>query len=435
MIYLQNARLVDPATRTDGIRDILIADGKIVKIGEELYWDAPLIARAKGEKLYTIDCTGLAVAPGLVDVHVHLREPGFTYKEDIESAAAAAAAGGYTAIIGMANTNPVIDCEKTILYVLKKGRSCPIRVMTCATITKGMEGKELVDMKYLKECGAVGYTDDGRPLLDPEMAKEAMRKARNLKMVLSFHEEDPKYIKDNGINHGEVAKRLGLRGSESKAEYTMIERDCRFAKETGATVNIQHISTKEGVEFVRKAKKSGARVYAEATPHHFSLTEEAVLKYGTNAKMNPPLRTEKDRLAIIEGLKDGTIEIIATDHAPHSKEEKAREYKDAPSGIIGLETALSLGIMNLVEPGHLTLLQLISKMSYEPSRLYNLDIGMLKEDAPADIVIFDPKAEWNYTSSRSKSENTPWLGQRLQGKVLLTICSGRIVYDARKDGK
>lgn len=435
MIILKNARFIDPASRTDEIRDILVAEGKIIRMGEELGLDASMIASAKGERLHVVDCRGLVAAPGLVDVHVHLREPGFTYKEDIESAAAAAAAGGFTSIIGMANTNPPIDSEEGILYVLKRGRKCPIRIRTCATITRGMQGQELVDMKYLRECGAAGFTDDGKPILNADLAREAMRIARGLKTVLSFHEEDPRYIRENGINHGEVSERLGLYGSEARAEYSMIERDCKLARETGATVNIQHISTKEGVELVRKAKKLGAKVFAEAAPHHFALTQEAVLQYGTNAKMNPPLRTEQDRLAIIEGLKDGTIEIIATDHAPHSKEEKEREYDQAPSGIIGLETALSLGIMHLVEPGHLTLSQLIARMSYHPAKLYNLDAGVLKEDALADIVVFDPAMEWEYSESRSKSNNTPWLGSRLRGRVLLTICAGRVVHDIREECK
>ena len=226
----------------------------------------------------------------------------------------------------------------------------------------------------------------------------------------------------------EVAKKMGLTGADRLAESSMVERDCKLAKDTGAAIVIQHISAKESVEFVRKAKKSGARVYAEATPHHFSLTEEAVLQYKTLAKMNPPLREEADRLAIIEGLQDGTIDVIATDHAPHSKEEKDREFVKAPSGIIGLETALSLGIMNLVQPGYLSLSQLVARMSTEPAKIYDLDAGTLKEDAPADIVLFDPKKEWTYDRSYSKSSNSPWLHQKLRGKVVMTICGGRIVY-------
>lgn len=431
MIMLKGARVIDPATRVDDILDILVSERKIIKIGKDLAWDAPLIARAKGERLEVIDCDGLIAAPGLVDVHVHLREPGLTYKEDIASGARAAAAGGFTTIIAMANTKPAVDNEETLLEVLKQGRKACIKVKSCATITKGMMGEELVDLKGLKDSGAAGFTDDGMPLMDENMAREAMRIARGLKMVLSFHEEDARYVKESGVNHGAVAEKLGLYGAESKAEYLMVERDCKLAGETGATICIQHISTKEAVEAVRRAKKKGIRVFAEAAPHHFTLTEEAVLKYGTLAKMNPPLRTEADRLAIIEGLKDGTIELIATDHAPHSKEEKAREYVNAPSGIIGLETSLALGIMSLVDRGHLSIAQLISKMSYEPAKLYNLEAGILKEDMPADIVVFDMNREWIFDRTESKSNNSPWFGKKMKGQVVLTICEGDIVYDRR----
>lgn len=431
MIMLKGARVIDPATRVDDILDILVSERKIVKIGKDLAWDAPLIARAKGERLEVVDCDGLIAAPGLVDVHVHLREPGLTYKEDIASGARAAASGGFTTIIAMANTKPAVDNEETLLEVLKQGRKACIKVKSCAAITKGMMGEELVDLKGLKDSGAAGFTDDGMPLMDERMAREAMRIARGLKMVLSFHEEDARYVKESGVNHGVVAEKLGLYGAESKAEYLMVERDCKLAGETGATICIQHISTKEAVEAVRRAKKKGIRVFAEAAPHHFTLTEEAVLQYGTLAKMNPPLRTEADRLAIIEGLKDGTIELIATDHAPHSAQEKAREYVNAPSGIIGLETSLALGIMNLVDKGYLNIVQLISKMSYEPAKLYNLEAGILKEDMPADIVVFDMNREWIFDKTESKSNNSPWFGKKMKGQVVLTLCEGDIVYDRR----
>ena len=409
MIMLKNVRLLDPQTRTDDIRDILISEGRVRKIDRDLYLDATLMARANGERLKVYDCTGLCAAPGFVDVHVHLREPGFEYKEDIESGARAAARGGFTTIVAMANT--------------------PINVKTCACITKGMKGEELADMKELREAGAVGFTDDGRPMLDENLTREAMRCARSIKMPLSFHEEDPKYIKENGINHGYPSDEMHIYGSDRMAEISMVERDCKLARETGATISIQHISAKESVELVRKAKKMGLRVFAEATPHHFSLIDKDVIKYGTLAKMNPPLREEADRMAIIEGLKDGTIDIIATDHAPHSKEEKDRDFVDAPSGIIGLETSFSLGIMNLVKPGYLSLMELINKMSYQPARLYNMDRGVLREDEIADIVVFDVNKEWKYDKSESKSSNSPWLGATLQGKVVYTICRGNVVYE------
>jgi len=428
MIMLKEARLINPATRTDDIRDILIAERKIIKIGCELELDAHLIARAKGERLEVIDCKGLVAAPGLIDVHVHFRDPGFTYKEDIKSGGQAAAAGGFTMVILMANTNPPIDSEESIIDINKKGRTAAVKVRTCACITKGMLGVELVDMKSLKESGAAGFTDDGRPILDEALAKEAMNVARGLKKVLSFHEEDPKFIKENGVNHGAVSEKMGIYGSDRQAEISMIQRDVKLARETGATINIQHISTAEGVELVRKAKKNGSRVWAEAAPHHFSLTEDAVLEYGTLAKMNPPLRTEADRQAIIEGLADKTIDIIATDHAPHSVEDKAKAFAEAPSGIIGLETALSLGIMNLVKPGYLSLSGLIEKMSVNPARLYNLEEANIKEDASADIIVFDPDKKWLYNKTFSKSSNSPWLNQELTGKVLMTVCAGVVEF-------
>lgn len=429
MIMLKSVRLINPATRTDEICDILIAEQKVIKIGEALSLDARLIARAKGEVLRVLDCSGLCAAPGLVDGHVHFRDPGQTHKEEIATGAGAAAAGGFTSVVCMANTIPTIDNEETIVSVIRKGRMTPIHVYCCAAVTKGLQGKELVDMKLMKECGAVGFTDDGRPLLGEELVKEAMSRARRLKLPLSFHEEDPRFVKDPGVNSGPAAERLGLTGADRRAEIEMVERDCRLAGETGATVVIQHISAAESVEIVRKAKRAGVRVFAEATPHHFSLTEEAVSLYGSNAKMNPPLRTEADRGAIIEGLKDGTIEMIATDHAPHAKNEKDRPFREAPSGIIGLETAFSLGLMNLVEPGHLTLLQLISRMSTEPAKLYGLDAGVIREDAPADLILFDTERRWAYLAPKSKSTNSPWLGKSLKGKILLTLCGGRVAHE------
>ena len=429
MLMLKHVRLLDPPTRTDDIRDIVISDRKVMKIGTDLELDARMMARAKGEVLNVIDCTGLCAAPGFVDGHVHFRDPGLTYKEDIQTGARAAAAGGFTSVVCMANTKPTVDSEETIVDVIRKGRQTPIHVYSCSAVTKGLKGEELVDMKLMKECGAVGFTDDGIPLMNEALAREAMLTARRLKLPLSFHEEDPQYITEPGINAGAMAQRMGLTGADRKAESVMVERDVRLARETGATVAIQHISAKESVELVRKGKRSGARVFAEATPHHFSLTEDAVSLYGSNAKMNPPLRTEEDRQAIIAGLKDGTIDVIATDHAPHAKDEKDRPFTQAPSGIIGLETSFSLGIMNLVEPGHLSLLKLISKMSTEPARLYALDAGTIREEGPADIVLFDTEKTWAYLAPQSKSTNSPWLGKSLKGKVLMTICEGNVAFE------
>lgn len=421
MIGIRGGRIVDPVTRTEQTADILIEKGKILSVGEAF-------ADACCERV--MDASGLVVAPGLVDVHVHFRDPGLTYKEDIETGAKAAAKGGFTTVICMANTKPVIDNPDTLSYVLEKGRQTGIHVKTCAAVTKGMQGKELTDMETLRKLGAVGFTDDGIPILDEKLLLQAMEEAARLDVPISLHEEDPSLITNNGINRGAVSEKLGIGGSPCEAEIRLIERDCRLAEETGAKVNVQHISTAGGVEAVRCSKRRGSRVTAEAAPHHFTLTEEAVLTYGTLAKMNPPLRREEDRLAVIEGLKDGTIDMIATDHAPHSAEEKGKPLTEAPSGIIGLETSLALGITNLVAPGHLTLMQLMEKMSRNPARLYGLEYRGVAAGADADLVIFDENVHWTAETFASKSWNSPFRGKILQGKVCYTICKGTIVYEA-----
>ena len=375
-----------------------------------------------------IDAAGLVVAPGLVDTHVHFRDPGFTYKEDILSGAEAAKKGGYTQIVLMANTKPCVDQVETLQYVLDKGDQTGIHIHSCANVTKGMAGQELVPMEQLSEAGAVGFTDDGVPILSENMVRKAMEQAALCRKPISFHEEDPKYIQNNGIHAGKAAAYYGIGGSKREAEITMIERDIRLALETGATVVIQHISTKEGVELVRQGKAAGADVHAEATPHNFTLTEEAAIEKGTLAKMNPPLREEVDRQAIIEGLADGTIDLIATDHAPHSKEEKEKPLTEAPSGIIGLETALSLGIRELVQTGKLTYPQLVQRMSTAPCTLYGLHGGTLREGDPADLVIFDPEEIWKVQQFASKSVNSPFIGEELPGVVHATICGGKFVY-------
>jgi dihydroorotase len=296
------------------------------------------------------------------------------------------------------------------------------------TVTKDLKGKELTDVAMLKAAGASGLSDDGHPVLDEGLIREALIRAREAGLPVSLHEEDPDFIENNGINKGFVSERLGIGGSDRSAEIFMVERDLKLALETGACVDIQHISTMEAVELVRKYKAMGANVHAQATPHHFTLTEEAVIKYGTDAKMNPPLRTEEDRMAIIEGLRDGTVDIIATDHAPHSKEEKNKPITEAPSGIIGLETALSLGYTMLVDKGFLTVSQLIERMSTNPAAVYGLKAGGVSMGSPADIVIFDPNEEWIVSDFESKSSNSPFVDWRLKCKVMYTICAGEIVY-------
>ena len=360
---------------------------------------------------------------------VHFREPGFTQKEDISTGAAAAARGGFTTVVLMANTKPTVDNVDTLEYVLEKGKRTGIHVLTCANVTMGMQGKELVPMEELAGRGAAGNTRSS--VLDEGLVRRAMEEAARLDLPISFHEEDPGYIVNNGINQGKVSANLGVEGSPREAEITMVERDLKLALETKADINIQHISTKEAVELVRQAKRKGSHIHAEAAPHHFSLTEEAVLEYGALAKMNPPLREEEDRQAIIRGLADGTIDLIATDHAPHTASEKAKPITEAPSGIIGLETALPLGITKLVDEGYLTMKQLLAKMTCNPAALYHLRAGYLAEGGPADLVLIDTAAETVFEKYASKASNTPFTGWRLKGRVKATICAGRVVYEEK----
>lgn len=421
MLLIQNGYVMDPKSGREGKGDILIEGSRILRM-EERIADCP-------EGTEVLDAGGLIVAPGLVDVHVHFREPGFTHKEDIRTGAEAAARGGFTTVIMMANTKPPIDNRETLREVLEKGRNTGIHVLSCANVTKGMGGKEPVPMEELAAAGAAGFTDDGVPILDEGLVREAMKRAAKLDLPISFHEEDPKYIENNGVNRGKASAYFGIGGSKREAEISLIKRDIQLAKETGAHIDIQHISTREGVELVRQARREGyLNVHAEATPHHFTLTEDAVIRYGTLAKMNPPLREESDRQAIIEGLADGTIEMIATDHAPHSAEEKERPITQAPSGIIGLETSLALGITVLVKEGHLNLRQLFHRMSTGPAALYHLDAGYLAQGGPADLILIDRDAEMIPGKYASKASNTPFTGWQLQGKVMATVCQGRIVY-------
>lgn len=441
MLLLKNGYMIDPASGTEGYRDILIntESGRIEKIlpqetasanSGDLSHRSELTSENRDwqKDAEIIDLYGQIVAPGLVDVHVHFRDPGLTYKEDINTGAMAAAKGGFTSVVLMANTKPSVDTVKTLQYVLEKGKETGIHVHSCANVTMGMKGKELTDMEALSACGAAGFTDDGIPLMDEEMLRQALRQAAKLNKPVSLHEENPALIANNGINAGRAAAHFGIGGSPRAAEISMVERDLKIAVQEEADLSIQHISTREAVELVRQAKRHSGHIYAEAAPHHFTLNEEAVIRHGTLAKMNPPLREEEDRLAVIEGLRDGTIDMIATDHAPHSVEEKARPITEAPSGIIGLETALSLGIRELVQKGYLTMMQLMEKMSYAPAKLYHLDAGYLSDGGPADILIFDPKKTWVVEKFVSKACNSPFVGEKMPGVVSYTICGGKIVY-------
>lgn len=418
-MLIKNGLLIDPVREKSYAADIKIRNGKFAEIGANL---------EASDREEIIDAAGKCIAPGLIDGHVHFRDPGFTYKEDLHTGALAAAAGGFTTVICMANTKPVADCVEIVGDILERGKKEKINVLQAGAISVGFQGKELTDFAALLAAGATGLTDDGIPLKEEHFVRQAMERARELDVVLSFHEEDPALIENNGVNRGKASEFYGIGGSPKEAEISLVKRDCELAKETGAKINIQHISSAEAVELVRQAKAAGASVYAEAAPHHFTLTEEACMKYGTLAKMNPPLRTEKDRQAIICGLKDGTIDMIVTDHAPHSAEEKAKSITEAPSGIIGLETSLALGITSLVKPGHLSLVELIKKMSLNPARIYGLDKGTFNIGKDADLVIFDVNKHWTPKEYFSKASNTPFTGTELCGEVCMTICGGNIAF-------
>ncbi len=421
MILIKNGRVVDPVTETDAVLDILL-DGPVIKeVGENL--------EQEDADLDILDASDLVVAPGLMDAHVHFRDPGLTYKEDIKTGAAAAARGGFTTVVCMANTRPVVDNEETLRYVQEKGESTGIHVLQAACVTKGMAGKDLTDMEALARAGAAGFTDDGIPILDEKLLTEAMQKAKELDLPIALHEEDPLFIKAPGVHQGEISEKLNYGGASRTAEDVMTARDTILALHTGASVCIQHISSGNSVDLVRLGKRLGADIHAEATPHHFTLTDKAVLKYGTLARMNPPLRTEADRLRIIEGLQDGTIDMIVTDHAPHSTEEKKRPLEEAPSGITGLETSLGLGILSLVQPGHITLMKLMELMSKNPAEFYRMVPGSIQPGAPADLVIFGENETWTAGNYASRAENSPFTGWELPGKVHFTICNGKVVYN------
>lgn len=431
-MVIKNIRLIDPANEVDKICNIYIGAGKIIKIedvNDLSDQDSTNQWESVSQKEIVIKGNGLIAAPGFIDVHVHFRDPGQTHKEDIHTGAQAAIAGGYTSVVMMANTTPTIDNSHVLIDVLERAKREKLHIYSCVNATKGMQGKEVVDAEPLIDIGAVGITDDGKPILDENILRKVCSIAEGLDVPLSLHEEDPKYIKENGVNSGEAASNLGLTGSDRNAEISMVNRDIKIAEEIGVKLAIQHISTKEAVNLVREAKKRGSKIYAEATPHHFSLTDDAVAKHGTLAKMNPPLRKKEDMLAIRDGLSDGTIDMIATDHAPHAKEEKDKSFKEAPSGIIGLETALPLAITNLVNNKVLDLKRLIELMSVNPAKLYKLPGGSLGEGDIADIVIFNPNEDNVINDFKSKSKNSPFVGQKLNGKVKYTIVSGEVVFE------
>ncbi|HFI0426755.1 TPA: dihydroorotase [Streptococcus suis] len=421
MLLVKNGRVLNPQSGLDKVCDILMDGSKIVKIAESISEDA---------EQEVIDATGLVVAPGLVDVHVHFREPGQTHKEDIHTGALSAAAGGFTSVVMMANTNPTISNVETLKEVLDSAKKEAIHIYSVATITDHFDGQNLTDFPALLEAGAVAFSDDGIPLTNAGVVRKAMKLAKEQGCLISLHEEDPDLNGVLGLNEQVAEKHFHVCGATGVAEYSMVARDVMIAYETGARVHIQHLSKAESVKVVEFVQGLGANVTAEVAPQHFSRTEDLLLTKGANAKMNPPLRLESDRLAVIEGLKSGVISVIATDHAPHHADEKnVEDLTQAPSGMTGLETSLSLGLTHLVEEGHLTLVQLLEKMTINPAKLYGLDAGYLAENGPADLVIFDPNANRLVTADfTSKSANSPFVGDSLKGQVLYTIANGQIVF-------
>ncbi len=425
-ILIRGGRLIEPAAHIDAPRDLLLVDGKVAAI------DAPGKIKHTGAEVF--DANGLVVAPGLIDIHVHLREPGQGYKETIATGTAAAAAGGFTTVCAMPNTIPVNDSPEITRWMQAPERSAALRVFPIAAATRGSMGESLSDYAALKAAGAVAVTDDGKPILGDSIMREALIAAARVNLPVIQHAEDTRLTGGCSMNAGPVAFRLGLRGMPVEAESGLVERDIRLVaglKESRPHLHVAHLSTKAALDAVRRARRNGLRVTCEVTPHHFVLNEEAVGDYNTKAKMNPPLRADLDREAMIEGLTEGSIDCIATDHAPHAAHEKEQEFERAPNGITGLESALGLSIATLHVKHKLPLSRVIALLSAQPANVLNLKgRGTLAVGSAADVLIFDPAKQWRFSAaaSKSKSKNTPFDGWMLQGKVALTISEGRIVY-------
>lgn len=419
-LLLQNVRLIDPSQGVDCVQDLLLEDGKVSQIGEHLSADG----------VEVVDGTGLVAAPGLVDMHVHLRDPGLTYKEDVFTGCRAAAAGGVTSLLAMPNTKPAMDTPETVRDLLERAKTADAAVYTAACITKGLQGEELTDLAGLRQAGAIALSDDGRPVINTRRLLEALERAPALGMVITAHCEDL-YLASGGLMHeGEVSRRLGVPGIPAAAEDCGTAREIAAAASVGAPIHICHVSTKGSVDLIRDAKARGVKVTAETCPHYLLLTDRALESRDADYRMNPPLRTEEDRLALIEGLKDGTLDAISTDHAPHSPEEKADFWK-APNGSIGMETSLAATLTAL--DGQLSLLEILAKMSWNPARILHIPAGTLAVGSPADVVLFDPEQRWTVDANalHGKSKNTPFKGMELKGKVAMTIFRGRVVCDGR----
>ena len=427
-ILIRGGHLIDPGAHIDAPRDLLLADGRVAAI------DTP--GKIKHPDAEIIDAKNLVVAPGLVDIHVHLREPGQGYKETIATGAAAAAAGGFTTVCAMPNTVPVNDSPETTRWMQSPDRGAAIRVFPIAAATRGSIGEALTEYAALKAAGAVAVTDDGKPILGDAIMRQVLIAASRVNLPVIQHAEDTRLTGGCSMNAGPLAFRLGLRGMPIEAESGLVERDIRLVaelKDIRPHLHVAHLSTRAALDAVRRARRNGLRVTCEVTPHHFALNEEAVANYNTHAKMNPPLRAELDREAMIEGVIDGSIDCIATDHAPHAAHEKEQEFERAPNGITGLESALGLSIAVLHVKHKLPLSRAIALLSTQPANVLNLKgRGTLAVGSAADVVIFDPAKQWvfNASKSKSKSKNTPFDGWTLQGKAVVTISEGRLVFRA-----
>ena len=421
-LLIRQGRLVDPVGGIGGVMDILLEDGKVAVIGSNV----------SEPDAQVVDARGLTVCAGLVDMHVHLREPGFEYKETIESGTAAAAHGGFTSIACMPNTRPVTDSPEGIDYIRQKAdQACGVHVWPIGAVTQGQKGQALTDFEALKEAGAVALSDDGVPVQNANLMRDGLILAHRQNLTILSHCEDADMVKNYAVNEGRISRQLRMDGRPAIAEELMVARDAMLAEETGAAVHICHISTAKSVALVRRYKRKGVQITCETCPQYFSLTEDEILTQGAMARVNPPLRTRADVEAIIEGLKDGTIDAIATDHAPHSAEEKARPLADAPSGMVGLETALGVTLTYLYHTGELGLSDILRKMTINPACILRLPTkGRLSIGADGDMVLFDPEEEWTVDPEQfaSKGRNTPFAGKRLKGRVKYTIVGGKIIY-------